>query len=545
MTGYSFPDFARSAAILVSGLLGASYATAQSTDYAELLARVQQGGAAVDFRAFRIAGALRAGSHRSMLETGERATFKKLMAAGDFTGALDAAKQALARNYASPLGHFDAMTAYQALGMQEEAAAHGKILSALLDSIGKSGDGKGPETAYFVVTTQEEYIFLSKILGRKAASQSWLRKDGHFYDRLELQDLNTNQIEYVWFNVDLDARDDPAALAAVTDGVLARATAAQSSDAPQTDSPARLKFSPLVLTKRVQPEYTPEARAAGLEGSVVLYIEVNPAGEVENTQVIQSLGLGLDEQAMDAVKQWRFKPRSMGGRPPNVAQSAEVNFRLDPSAGWQIRRAGYRVNRDGVHELKQISKPVLSEYTSPGNQACRSDGGVVIANFRIGKDGKPDQVRLVDTQNEAAGDGVINAIRLWRFRPGVLNGKPRESSGTVEMECRSQALAATSEGAEALIYKIGPGISAPAVLYKVEPEYSEEARRAKLQGTVIISVLIDTSGHAVSMRVVRELGLELDEKAMEAINQWRFKPGTKDGKPVIVRCTIEVNFRLL
>jgi periplasmic protein TonB len=95
------------------------------------------------------------------------------------------------------------------------------------------------------------------------------------------------------------------------------------------------------------------------------------------------------------------------------------------------------------------------------------------------------------------------------------------------------------------VFRVGGGVTAPALLAKVEPEYSEEARKAKYQGTVLLYVEIDSAGHAQNMRVLHSLGLGLDEKAMEAVKKWRFRPGTKDGKPVTVVATIEVNFRLL
>jgi TonB family protein len=95
------------------------------------------------------------------------------------------------------------------------------------------------------------------------------------------------------------------------------------------------------------------------------------------------------------------------------------------------------------------------------------------------------------------------------------------------------------------VYKVGKGTTAPVLLYKKEPEYSEEARKAKFQGTVMLAVEVDASGRAINLRVVRSLGLGLDEKAMEAVRQWKFKPGYHDGKPVTVAATIEVNFRLL
>jgi protein TonB len=87
--------------------------------------------------------------------------------------------------------------------------------------------------------------------------------------------------------------------------------------------------------------------------------------------------------------------------------------------------------------------------------------------------------------------------------------------------------------------------SDPELLFKVEPEFSEEARRAKYSGTVILLVDVDTSGHAVNVRVAKGLGLGLDEKAVEAVSRWRFRPGRRNGKAVVVPASIEVNFHLL
>lgn len=93
-------------------------------------------------------------------------------------------------------------------------------------------------------------------------------------------------------------------------------------------------------------------------------------------------------------------------------------------------------------------------------------------------------------------------------------------------------------------YQVGPAISAPVLLHKMDPEYSEEARQAKYQGTVLLYVEVTPEGTATNIRVLRGLGLGLDEKAKEAVAKWQFKPGMKNGQPVTVQAQIEVNFRL-
>jgi TonB family protein len=95
------------------------------------------------------------------------------------------------------------------------------------------------------------------------------------------------------------------------------------------------------------------------------------------------------------------------------------------------------------------------------------------------------------------------------------------------------------------LYRIGGGVSEPVVIFEPEAEFSDEARRAKYQGIVLVSIIVDAQGHVQNPRVVRALGMGLDEKAIEAVLKYKFKPAMKDGKtPVPVAMNIEINFRL-
>jgi len=88
-------------------------------------------------------------------------------------------------------------------------------------------------------------------------------------------------------------------------------------------------------------------------------------------------------------------------------------------------------------------------------------------------------------------------------------------------------------------------ISAPELLYKTEPEFSEEARKAKYQGTVVLNIEVGEDGKPRRMRIVQGLGLGLDDKALEAVSRWLFRPAMRNGRPTTAPATIEVNFRLL
>jgi periplasmic protein TonB len=102
----------------------------------------------------------------------------------------------------------------------------------------------------------------------------------------------------------------------------------------------------------------------------------------------------------------------------------------------------------------------------------------------------------------------------------------------------------TGGGAGGGLYHVGGGVSAPVPLNSVEAEFSDEARRAKYQGVCLISLIVDAQGNPQNPRVVRALGMGLDEKALEAVRKYKFKPAMKGSTPVPVMITVEVNFRL-
>jgi len=122
--------------------------------------------------------------------------------------------------------------------------------------------------------------------------------------------------------------------------------------------------------------------------------------------------------------------------------------------------------------------------------------------------------------------------------------KPLSASVASHLPIRLRESKAPPPGVVTGVFRGGGGVSAPRVSYSPDPEYSDEARRAKYQGTCVLSLIVGPDGLPQDIRVARSLGMGLDEKAIEAVQQWRFQPALKDGKPVAVAINVEVQFRL-
>ena len=154
----------------------------------------------------------------------------------------------------------------------------------------------------------------------------------------------------------------------------------------------------------------------------------------------------------------------------------------------------------------------------------------------------PPQIKL--PQSNQLGDLTSPNVVIPSNGSGARGGMG-STSGTGIGDGRD---AGVGPGGEAGIgggpFRPGNGVSAPRAIYDPDPEYSDEARKAKYQGTVVLSLIVDPAGHVRNIRIARSLGMGLNEKAIEAVRRWQFAPGMKDGHAVAVQVNVEVNFRL-
>lgn len=252
--------------------------------------------------------------------------------------------------------------------------------------------------------------------------------------------------------------------------------------------------------------------------------------------------LGNADQAEKFISaSWAANPRGIVGdhRGQLYESRGQKQQAVDPSAGtiragkllpdkasadfgvWQERRPAVAEANflRGDERLRQFTKTV-QDLIPPG----------------VFPDALPERIarRVILSCPGEEGDCSIELLPAAAAVFAELNAFPPD------LAVASQSLPRYSN-----VFRVGSGISAPVPTYKREPEYTREAGKNNIQGRVVLYVEVDPTGHTRNIKVIRSLGYGLDEKAIEAVSQWEFRPGMKDGKPVTVAATIEVNFSLL
>jgi TonB family protein len=243
-------------------------------------------------------------------------------------------------------------------------------------------------------------------------------------------------------------------------------------------APLRIRVSrgvsEAMIAKKVQPEYPEEAREAHLQGEVVLRIIISREGDVSKVVLISGHPL-LAGAAIDAVKQWKYKPYLLDSNPIEVDTEAVVAFSLQ-----------------GI--IKQV----------PSDDAAPATGTGVVGEA-------PGGVPAVET------NGMIS---------GIIRSTPPKPRVAVPPYVR-----------------VSQGVSRGLLVKKVDPEYPPEARRGRVEGTVVLHVLISKAGDVATVELVSGDPM-LAPAAIDAVKQWKYKPYLLHEEPVAVDTQITVNFTL-
>lgn len=158
----------------------------------------------------------------------------------------------------------------------------------------------------------------------------------------------------------------------------------------------------------------------------------------------------------------------------------------------------------------------------------------------------PDQQVNMQVNTKMPIIGMSNSpqIALKSQGPGANSAFGMGMGGGIGMGQSSGNGPGSGGGYGGGVMSVGGGVSAPEVIHQVQAEFTEQARRANYQGTVSIQLIVDAQGNPQDARVVHHLGMGLDEKALEAVRQYKFRPAMYQGHPVAVQLLIDIDFRL-
>jgi periplasmic protein TonB len=188
-----------------------------------------------------------------------------------------------------------------------------------------------------------------------------------------------------------------------------------------------------------------------------------------------------------------------------------------------------------------LPKVALTPQITPPAIVIKNDNPKLTAEPTIMA---PTNIKLPDNNMPVVGNPMTKVVGPASNGTGVGGGIGEGGGGGLGVGTGRGLGPGQGMGFGGGVYKVGGGIGAPKPISTPDPEYSEEARKAKYQGVVVLWLIVDQNGNPKQIKVERPLGMGLDQKAIEAVRKWKFEPATKDGQPVAVQINVEVNFRL-
>ena len=338
----------------------------------------------------------------------------------------------------------------------------------------------------------------------------------------------------------------------------AKNDATSATPAQPADSTA---LEPIV---KEQPAFPKEAMEHGIQGQVVLHLSINEAGEVEQVEVISGHPV-LAKAAVDAAKNWKYKPYIKNGHPVRVSAKIPLNFALPtgPQPGDSTALEPIKADQ-AIFPLDAINQEIQ---------------GRVWIKIQVSETGDVERVDIVSGEPVLA-RSAVNAAKNWKFKPFIKNGKPIKVEASVPLDFtfenkimkngvaadgsatndKHKSVAAgypstpinavpsaadngQSQAALPERVRVSQGVTRGLLIHQVAPVYPEQARTLRIQGKVLFQAVIGKDGNIHDLQVLSG-PKELVRAAADAVEQWRYRPYLLQGHPVEVDTTIEINFTL-
>jgi TonB family protein len=323
-------------------------------------------------------------------------------------------------------------------------------------------------------------------------------------------------------------------------------------------------IGPKVLTRAAPriPDLAIKLRAAG---EVLLSFVVQTDRTIRDIQVVKSMGYGMDEEAIQTVKKWRFAPGTKDGLPVDVRMKAAIGFSEAPDLhAWGAGPI--------LFETPAGSKlPKLESGTMP--KPVRNDGNeTVVLQFNVDSSGETRDVHPLQGNESTSLPALVHSLSTWKFEPPsdgtTVAGKVLFIKGEdqfrykVSEAFRNPRDARPVEGAASAPPTAGGASSAPSqiiivpvklrleskeaaelLIEQVAAQYPEAARRGGIQGTVLLEITIAKDGSVKEVKPI-DGPAELVQAAIEAVKQWKYRPAVSRGRTWEAMTEVEIQFKL-
>jgi protein TonB len=270
-----------------------------------------------------------------------------------------------------------------------------------------------------------------------------------------------------------------------------------------------------------------------------LFASGSLAFPMRGSRLVLSFGLHVVALALVATSGWWMVENRQAIRMKVAELVPPPDDYIMPVAPGKIGGGGGGGDRDKMDASHGTAPRFAAEQLTPPLAVVRNQNPALPAEPTL--IGPPD---IVLPQSDRYGDPMANILNPPSNGPGSGGGIGSGEGGGIGSGKGPGIGEGFGGGIGGGIYRVGGGVSAPRPIYDPDPEYSEEARKAKFQGTVLITAVIGPDGRPRDLRVARSVGMGLDQKAIDAVWKWRFAPAMKDNHPVSVQVSIEVAFRL-
>ena len=311
---------------------------------------------------------------------------------------------------------------------------------------------------------------------------------------------------------------------------------------------------PPKLIKRDEPEYPYAMRRFRLEGRVQLEFDVDVTGKTTNPVVAESSNPMFDEPALAALQTAVFEPATVDGKPVKAHMRQEIHFRM-----WEGGSDAFNITGGDVKKLPEewrfdTSPKVRSVQLPIYPHALRVEGvrGTAAATMVLDDRGRVAAVINIKADRPEFGQALAAALETFQFDPALRAGKPVKTLVRFEQKFNSRDL-----GDEAADWVLADEKKHPERILsaaKIDSPLKPVSRRAPIfpvtvpegvnSGTASIECLIDKDGHVRLPRVVDATDPAFGYAAVQAVASWRFEPPTVQGKAVVVRVRVPIDFNL-